>query len=114
MDNLEAINLVSVSQTNMEEITTYRAEALSRMNRLRLLTLRNVNLSGSLNCLSNDLRYLEWAFYPFTYFPSSCELNKLVELILPYSSIKQLWEGIKVSKMPFFYFNYNNEQIKQN
>ena len=98
MDNLEAIKLMGepLSRMNEEENTTIRAEALSRMNRLRLLILEDVNFSGSLSGISNELRYLAWKNYPFTYFPSSCELTKLVELVLSFSNIKQLWEGIKV------------------
>ena len=94
MNNLEAIRLGS--QTNTKENATLRAEVFSLMIRLRLLILKNVTFSGSLNYLSNELQYLEWAEYPFTNFPSNCELTKLVELILPNSSVKQLWEGIKV------------------
>ena len=85
-----------LSRINEEENTTVRAEALSRMNPLRLLILKDVNFSGSLNSLPNELRYLEWENYPFTYFPSNCELTKLVELVLIRSNIKQLWKGTKV------------------
>ena len=91
MDNLEAIKLSSLAIN-----TTLRAEALSKMNQLRLLIFQGVNFSGSLNGLSKELRYLKWGGYPFTYFPSSCELTKLVELDLYSSNIKQLWEGVKV------------------
>ncbi|CAK8576913.1 unnamed protein product [Lathyrus sativus] len=62
---------------------------------LRLLIFRYVNVSGSLNYLSNELRYIEWSVYPFMYLPSSFQPNQLVELILKNSSIKQLWEGKK-------------------
>ena len=92
MDNLEAIKLSSLAINK-----TLRAEALSKMNQLRLLIIASdANFSGSLNSLSKELRYLEWSGYPFTYFPSSCELTKLVELDLRFSNIKQLWEGKKV------------------
>ena len=94
MNNLEAISLGS--QTNTKENATLRAEVFSLMIRLRLLILENVDFSGSLSGLSNELQYLEWENYPFTHFPSSCELTKLVELVLSYSNIKQLWKGIKV------------------
>ncbi|CAK8577206.1 unnamed protein product [Lathyrus sativus] len=62
---------------------------------LRLLIFEYVKVSGSLNHLSNKLRYIEWNYYPFMYLPSSFQPNQLVELILKCSSIKQLWEGKK-------------------
>lgn len=76
--------------------TPLRAEALTKMSSLRLLIIRNVNFSGVLNTLSNDLQYVSWHKFPFTSLPSSFESDKLVNLIMPYSSIKQLWEGFKV------------------
>jgi len=70
---------------------------LSKMRHLRLLIIRcPVNTSGSLSCFSKELRYVEWSEYPFKYLPSSFEPNQLVELILEYSSIEQLWKGKKV------------------
>ncbi|CAK8576912.1 unnamed protein product [Lathyrus sativus] len=62
---------------------------------LRLLIFDYGNMSGSLNYLSKELRYIEWGGYPFMYLPSSFQPNQLVELILKNSSIKQLWEGKK-------------------
>lgn len=75
---------------------TLRAEALAQMNGLKLLMLWNLNFSGSLNFLSSELGYLHWDNYPFTCLPSSFEGDKLVELILPHSNIRQLWEATKV------------------
>ncbi|KAL4357088.1 hypothetical protein HN51_028431 [Arachis hypogaea] len=93
MDYVEAIRLES--QTMDEKNTTLSVEALSKMNQLRLLKINDVKFSGNLSCLSSKLRYLEWAEYPYTYFPPSCEPSNLVELSLPHSSIKQLWNDIK-------------------
>ncbi|WJX44705.1 hypothetical protein P8452_31652 [Trifolium repens] len=95
--NLEAIVLQPYPY-NIDEIqamSTLRAESLAQMNRLKLLMLCNLNFSGSLNFLSSELGYLCWDKYPFTCLPSSFEPDKLVELILPCSNIRQLWEGTK-------------------
>ena len=73
-----------------------RVDALSKMSHLKLLTLQFVKFSGSLNYLSNELGYLNWFEYPFDCLPPSFQPDKLVELILRCSSIKQLWEGTKV------------------
>ncbi|MED6170034.1 hypothetical protein PIB30_026747 [Stylosanthes scabra] len=96
-ENLEAIVLPKLD-ANREELlerTTLRVEALSQMNCLRLLILRDVKFSGSLDFLSNQLAYFDWEEYPLTCLPSNFQPNKLVKLILHHSSIKELWEGIK-------------------
>ncbi|KAL1324284.1 hypothetical protein AAHE18_13G078100 [Arachis hypogaea] len=95
--NLEAIVLPRFHQNReeMSERTTLRVEALSQMRHLQLLILREVNFLGCLNFLSNELGYVDWEDYPFTCLPSSFQPNKLVKLILHYSNIKELWEGIK-------------------
>ncbi|MED6131540.1 hypothetical protein PIB30_010586 [Stylosanthes scabra] len=65
------------------------------MSHLKLLILREVNFSGCLDFLSNELGYLDWEDYPFTCLPSSFQPNKLVNLMLHHSNIKELWQGIK-------------------
>ncbi|RDX73270.1 TMV resistance protein N, partial [Mucuna pruriens] len=91
--NLEAIVINCDPEEFLEK--TMRVDALSKMNNLKLLTFENVNFSGSLSYLSNELRYLYWNKYPFVSLPSSFHPDQLVELIIPYSNIKQLWEGTK-------------------
>jgi len=63
---------------------------------LRLLIIEDVDISGSLSCLSNKLRYFEWHEYPFKYLPANFQPNQLVQLILKHGCIKQLWKGRKV------------------
>jgi len=72
-------------------------EDLSKMSNLRLLILNGSrNISGRPWSLSNELRYVKWDEYPFKSLPSSFHPNELVELILKYSKIKQLWKNKKV------------------
>ncbi|KAK2434580.1 disease resistance protein RUN1 [Trifolium repens] len=107
--NGEAIVLNSVavvsSQEEYEEIenTMMDVAMVEYFSNLRLLIIRQnqeyVNAPGSLSCLSNDLRYVEWLNYPFMYLPSSFQPIHLVELILVQSSIEKLWEGKKVSSL---------------
>ena len=83
------------------------AEAFSKMKNLRLLKINNVKppqglnrghvqLPQGLNYLSNELRIIDWHGYPLKSMPTSFQLNKLVELRMLYSDIKQLWKGIMV------------------
>ncbi|XP_057423687.1 disease resistance protein RPP2B-like [Lotus japonicus] len=65
------------------------------MSHLKVLELWNINFSGSLNNLSNELGYLSWYEYPFTCLPSEFQTDKLVKLELRRSNIKQLWEDSK-------------------
>ena len=94
------------------------AEAFSKMKKLRLLKIGNVQapqglirgnvqllqgqikgnvqLPQGLNYLPNELRIIEWHGYPLKSMPTSFEPNKLVEFIMHCSNIKQLWKGTMV------------------
>ncbi|KAF3965666.1 hypothetical protein CMV_010169 [Castanea mollissima] len=75
------------------------AKVFSKMKKMRLLKvvdMGNVKLPQGLNCLSNDLRIIEWNGYPLNFLPTNFQPNKLVELKMPCSSIKQLWNGIMI------------------
>ncbi|XP_006592478.2 disease resistance protein RUN1 [Glycine max] len=93
--NLEAICICNEKYQDEFLQQTMKVDALSKMIHLKLLMLKNVNFSGILNYLSNELRYLYWDNYPFLSMPSSFHPDQLVELILPYSNIKQLWKDTK-------------------
>ncbi|KAL5147583.1 Disease resistance protein RPP2B [Glycine soja] len=100
-DNVEAIFLIEKSDI-LRTISTMRVDVLSTMSCLKLLKLDHLDFnvkinffSGTLVKLSNELGYLGWEKYPFECLPPSFEPDKLVELILPKSNIKQLWEGTK-------------------
>ncbi|XP_031249162.1 TMV resistance protein N-like [Pistacia vera] len=71
------------------------AKAFSKMINLRLLKIRNVQLSESLEYLSNELRLLKWYGYPLKSLPSSLQLDKTVELEMCCSRIEQLWKESK-------------------
>ncbi|TXG66629.1 hypothetical protein EZV62_007904 [Acer yangbiense] len=71
-------------------------KSFSNMGNLRLLKISNVQLSNSLDYLSNELRFLKWHEYPLYTLPSTFEPKKLVKLDMSYSNIKYLWKGKKV------------------
>nr|XP_023879095.1 TMV resistance protein N-like [Quercus suber] len=83
------------------------AEAFSKMKKLRLLKIGYeqpprdlirgpVQLPQGLSYISNELRAIDWHGYPLKSMPTSFQPNKLVELRMHYSGIKQLWKGIMV------------------
>ncbi|RDX66496.1 TMV resistance protein N, partial [Mucuna pruriens] len=91
-DNMAAENLEAIAVQQEFCETIIKVDALSKMSHLKLLKLWNVNFSGSLNHLSNELGYLTWNNYPFECLPPSFQPDKLVQLSLIDSNIKQLWK----------------------
>uniref|UniRef100_A0A2N9EK43 ADP-ribosyl cyclase/cyclic ADP-ribose hydrolase n=1 Tax=Fagus sylvatica TaxID=28930 RepID=A0A2N9EK43_FAGSY len=94
------------------------AEAFSKMKKLRLLKIGNVQLPQDLirfnvqlpqdlirfnvqlpqglNYLSNELHIVEWHGYPLKSMPTNFQPNHLVELRMRCSRIKQLWKGMVI------------------
>ncbi|KAL1299267.1 hypothetical protein AAHE18_18G096800 [Arachis hypogaea] len=80
--------------TECNELT----EGLSKMKYLELLIIHQKEYysGGPIRSLSNYLKYLSWHDYPFPSLPSVFHPSQsLVEMNLPGSSIKRLWEGRK-------------------
>ncbi|XP_030967972.1 TMV resistance protein N-like isoform X2 [Quercus lobata] len=76
-----------------EKVEDLNAKTFSKMRNLRLLKICNVRLPQGLNSLSSDLRLMDWPECPLKFMPKNFNPDKLVELIMPCSRIKQLWEG---------------------
>ena len=72
------------------------AKVFSKMKKMRFLKIGNVQLRQGLNYLSKELRVLEWHRYPLKSMPTSFQPNKLIELRMHCSNIKQLWKEIMV------------------
>ncbi|GKD31804.1 Toll/interleukin-1 receptor domain-containing protein [Tanacetum coccineum] len=70
---------------------------ISKMKKLRWLRLSMLDAENveAPNCLSNDLRYIEWDNYPASPFPDSFYATNLVFLKLDSSVQKLLWKGYK-------------------
>ena len=74
--------------------TCWSPKAISQMKNLKLLRIDGIFHDPQ--HLPNSLRVLCWMFYPSNSLPSTVQLDELVMLYLPNSSIEQLWIGIKV------------------
>ncbi|XP_050253194.1 disease resistance protein RPV1-like [Quercus robur] len=73
------------------------AEAFTKMKILRFLKIGGrIQLPQGLSYLSNELRIIDWHGYPLKSMPTSFQPNKLVELRMRCSDIKQLWKGIMI------------------
>ncbi|XP_050273661.1 disease resistance protein Roq1-like isoform X3 [Quercus robur] len=96
----EKVKGIFLSSSFIEEKELHlNAKIFSKMINLRLLQIDHVHLPGGLDYLSNELCFMNWANYPLKSLPESFHPNKLIELIMHASSLKQLWKGIKSSKM---------------
>ncbi|GJZ35996.1 Toll/interleukin-1 receptor domain-containing protein [Tanacetum coccineum] len=73
---------------------------MKKLRWLRLTGLNNMHNKGNgeaPNCLSNELRYIYWRYYPASPFPDSFQATNLVFLKLDLSMQELLWKGYKVS-----------------
>ncbi|KAJ6861127.1 hypothetical protein NC651_037261 [Populus alba x Populus x berolinensis] len=94
MDNTgkEKIEAIFLDMPQIKE-SQWNMEAFSKMSRLRLLKINNVQLSEGPEDLSNKLRFLEWHSYPSKSLPVGLQVDQLVELHMANSSFEQLWYG---------------------
>ncbi|KAK9903182.1 hypothetical protein M0R45_001193 [Rubus argutus] len=88
-----AIESILLQGQTKDDVVHSINDSFSNMDRLRLLIIRNVEFSGNIKYLSNELQYLEWRECPLNSFPSDFHPDNLVELRMPSSRIKQLWKG---------------------
>ena len=85
-----------------DDIWERRSYAWTRME--HLYTKCKLHLYGDFKFLSSNLRSLYWDGYPLKSLPSSFHPEKLVELNMCFSQLKQLWEGKKVYDYDLFAF----------
>ncbi|KAJ9675910.1 hypothetical protein PVL29_024736 [Vitis rotundifolia] len=76
-----------------KELIAYTYDVWTERN--YLYTQNKLHLYEDSNFLSNNLRDLYWHGYPLKSFPSNFHPEKLVELNMCFSRLKQLWEGKK-------------------
>lgn len=97
-------------------------EAFSKMKKLKILDIKtkdyyacdNTRMRTTLEwhgdpsnfMLSNELCVMNMLGYPFESLPIKFQPDDLVELIMPHSCIKKLWDGRKVRfwLMPMYIF----------
>ena len=84
----------SLEYLSEKELITLTRDVCARRN--YLYTQCKLHLYGDFKFLSNNLIDLYWDGYPSKSLPSNFHPEKLVELNLCFSRLKQLWEGNKV------------------
>jgi hypothetical protein len=89
---VEGLTLELTSQSKVN----FNSEAFIKMQRLRLLQLDYVRLTGDYKYLSKELRWLCWHGFPLKFIPNEFYPRNLVVIDLQYSNLKKVWEGPKV------------------
>ncbi|XP_059451624.1 disease resistance protein RUN1-like [Corylus avellana] len=74
---------------------TFSTRTFIKMQRLRLLHLDYVHLTGDYEHLSKDLRWLRWHGFPLKLFPNNFYSRNLVAIDLRYSNLTQIWKKSK-------------------
>ncbi|KAH0910020.1 hypothetical protein HID58_033341 [Brassica napus] len=78
------------------DISDKAFEGMSNLQFLKVYGYSDtLQLTRGLNYLPRKLRLLEWSHFPMRYFPSTLNLEFLVELTIRHSKLEKLWEGIK-------------------
>ncbi|KAM5575889.1 hypothetical protein ABKV19_014699 [Rosa sericea] len=90
-----AVQSIFLKCRTEDDVVHSSDDAFSNMDRLRLLRICNLKFSGNIRYLSNELQYLEWHKCPLDFFPSDFQPDKLTEVRMYDSRIKQLWRGKK-------------------
>lgn len=91
-----------------------------KMTNLRFLELysssymesSHVYLPKGLKFLPNTIQYLGWHGYPMKSLPSTFCPRKLVELHMPHSHVKELWNGVQVSIRNIVSFFFLGQRLK--
>ncbi|GKA23161.1 NB-ARC domains-containing protein [Tanacetum coccineum] len=101
----EEVEVLVVLLKNGQNITV-DGKAFTRMKNLQILKIYlpvveglwqpfAVNVSGSLDFLSDELRLFYWHGFPFKYLPSDFYPQNIVAIDLSYSQIKHIWKTPK-------------------
>lgn len=74
----------------------FETDAFARMQKLRLLQLSYVQLTGCYEKFPKKLRWLYWRGFHLKSIPDDFPLESLVALEIRNSSLRQVWKGTKV------------------
>jgi len=66
------------------------------MNRLRLLQLYHVQLTGDYGYLPKQLRWICWKGFPSKYLPNNFHMEKVIAVDLKYSNLQLVWKQPQV------------------
>ncbi|XP_062171135.1 disease resistance protein RUN1-like [Alnus glutinosa] len=79
-----------------EDVRLIETTTFTNMKNLRLLQINAVQLTGSYEHLSKELRWLFWHKCPLEFLPQNFHLENLVILDMQYTNLKQIWKKNKI------------------
>ncbi|KAI8556038.1 hypothetical protein RHMOL_Rhmol05G0221900 [Rhododendron molle] len=85
--------------SNLEAL---EADAFTGMNKLKLLQLNRVHISGPYKKFPKGLRWLCWREFPLKSIPGDFPLESLVALDMQYSRLKNVWDGTKADGIALY------------
>ncbi|WMV53174.1 hypothetical protein MTR67_046559 [Solanum verrucosum] len=114
MGNMGAMEVDAIWFTYSEKLC-FSKDAMKNMQRLRILRIFLKDVSnrmpyfikpdsncqdGSIEYLSNNLRWFAWIDYPWKLLPENFNPRRLVHLDLQWSSLHYLWKETKLQQLP--------------
>lgn len=87
MKGTERIEGIMLDMHSLKQEVQLKADTFDNLIRLRILIVRNGQISGSPQNLPNNLRLLEWNEYPLSSLPVDFHPKTLVVLNLPKSQL---------------------------
>ncbi|KAL3355202.1 hypothetical protein AABB24_019340 [Solanum stoloniferum] len=102
MDNMGTMTVEAIWLTHSEKLC-FSKEAMQNMQRLRILCIQNYlsvpaqsdSEDGSIEYLPSNLCWFVWHYYPWKLLPENFNPRRLVNLVLPWSSLHYLWNETK-------------------
>ncbi|KAK4480003.1 hypothetical protein RD792_013060 [Penstemon davidsonii] len=86
----------STSMDSSSSLANYiGTDSFAKMHNLKLLKLNYMNLSGHYKEFPRRLRWLSWRHCSLRSIPSDFPLENIVVIDIRYSSLKQIWKGVK-------------------
>ncbi|KAH0892191.1 hypothetical protein HID58_054620 [Brassica napus] len=118
----DSVKGISLDMSKFSDKLALDNEIFSKMCNLRYLKVYNsqcsrdcdgdykLNFPDGLKCAMESLRYLYWLQFPLEELPEGISPKNLIELNLPYSKIKRLWEDSKdTSKLKWVDLSHSSE-----
>jgi hypothetical protein len=72
------------------------SRAFIKMQKLRLLKLDHIRLTGNNKHIPKELRWLRWHGFPLKFLPNDFYPRNLVVIDLQYNNLRRVWEVPKV------------------
>ncbi|XP_050221899.1 disease resistance protein RPV1-like [Mercurialis annua] len=98
ISEIEKINLSPIAFSrmyNLRLLKFYHNSYLSWKNPTGFISQPTADSCDGLKSLPNKLCFLHWHGYPWKSLPSNFLMENLVELNMPFSQVKELWNGLK-------------------